>query len=330
MNRNREDNISIFQASNGKLNFKKLVWITLLVFILACVLTGIIIYAVGYTDVGGYHSITSDAREGIGFWDTAGRIAAGILSAILGVVIGIVAGIVGPVMNAMQDAIVIMFNGKIIYQAFHITYKQYISISLIVFAIMMIINLFISYTMKKSEQPIFIGLVKAFIMLLSLPIGFTLLFAITQQLGIWLFGQALSDVSIYEMIKAFTIDLIGETTSTYEKLALNIIYVISVMSVFIYFGRFVIGLAIRMYEVIVFGIIGLPFAAASSINEDGGAISTWISVMITKITNAFFCLLGYFLVLQVLPLIIENIMVTQFEVHLSSLLVIRIMNECSY
>ncbi len=320
--------------------FKKWFFKVFLSLIFAAILTGIIIYfTIGTTspisgkEVSFQQTINSFEKQERGpiEWITGGiteavtNIALGVITAILSVLWGIIDGIIEPLFNALQDAIFILFSGEIIIQAFNLSYKSWIIISTTIFVIMGFVYFIFTIMVKQnSSSKVFLNLSKSIIILLLSPILFFLLFSLFQWFGNLLNYSKFNDTSIYDAISKYTFDLVGTSNSGITNFAIFMTGFVVMMFIVKWFIEFIMALVIRIYELIVYGTVGLGFASSAYMSDDGKRLNQYNSVMLTKIINAFLLILGYFIIIYFLPTINDSIAGGNFETHYSGKEVLKL------
>ncbi len=283
-------------------------------------LVGLIVFVglVGYFVGSGDYSLANSLKETKSISEAIMNIIWGILGAILEAIYWLFAGFFTPLMNAFQDAIFILLGGGWFTKAFRVDYLTFIKICGGLFLVFGLIFGAIAIVTKNHDGLIF-RIIKGFLLFLMMPLVFYGLFALVGLLSYWISGSALNDQSIADLINSFSFGLINETTEPINRFFLSMIGLITMIGVFKFFFEFCIALANRVYELFLFGTIGIGLASSAIVSDNGKRMSTYNAIMMTKLFNAFLCVLGYLIVINLLPLIVEGIQNGSYDTTYSTI-----------
>lgn len=283
----------------------------------------------------GFFENPSERIFGINLGEIVGKwvlnIAAGLLAAVLSAILLLFYGIITPVMNAFQDAIFILLSGKIITSAIDVSYLSFMKISSIIFLIMLAAMIIIAIIAVNTDR-IFLRVIKATLSFVFLPFLFWGLFSLAGYMSLWLNDSYFNDTSIADIVASFTFEngfSFGTGYSGLERFCLDILGIMVIIFILKYFMTFCISLAVRVYEVVAFGVLGIIFASSGMVHDNGKRLSTYNSVILTKIFNALLCIVSYLFFLNFLPYIIDNINKTHFDTTYSSDAVLSIVLSSS-
>ncbi len=235
--------------------------------------------------------------------------------------------VIEPIMNGAQDSIFILLSGEIIVSAFNLSYKMFLIIFGSIFVLLAVIFSIMSI-FKNQNTKIIQNILKASLIFVAMPLVLFISFEIANLITNWLSESALNDSSIYDNISKYTFDIaMDPDLPILIRTGLVIVGIIMSFMIFFFFMKFLIALAVRIYEVIIFGILGLSWASASSIYDGGEKLGVYNSVLMTKMSNAYISVIGYLVVISVLPAINEAIAQGNFNtdmIHYSSIEVVQL------
>lgn len=293
---------------------KKYFWYFVALLFVLVVFIGVIWFFVG----SGEYSLASALEGSRTIPERITDIILGILGAILTTIYGLFAGFFTPLMNAFQDAIFILLGGGWFTKAFKVDYLTFIKVCGGLFLVFGLIFAAVAIVAKNHDGLIF-RIIKGFLLFLMMPLVFYGLFSLVGLLSYWVNGSALNDQSIADLINSFSFGLIDDNTDPINTFFLAMVGIITILGVFKFFFEFCIALANRVYEIFLFGTIGIGLASSAIVSDNGKRMSTYNAIMMTKLFNAFLCVLGYLVVINLLPLIVEGIQDGSYETHYSKL-----------
>ncbi len=282
------------------------------ILIISIILSGVISYFIG----GGDYSLSHSLKDTKSIPDAIVNIILGILGAILQIMYWVFAGLLAPLLDAFQDAVFILLGGGWFTKAFHISYLTFIKGFSLFFLIFLMVFATVAILAKKNDGIIF-RIVKGMLLFCAMPLIFWGLFSLVGLMTNWISGSPFIGKSISELIDSFSVGAIDDSTSGIDRFFLTSIGLLTILGVFKFFFEFLLAITNRVYEIFLFGIIGIGLASSAIVSDNGKRMGTYNSIMLTKLFNAFFCFLGYLIVINILPSIIPLIQNGDFETHYS-------------
>lgn len=223
------------------------------------------------------------------------------------------------IINFLQEAIFQLFSGKIIWSSLHISYKEYLAyissiflVLMIIFTLGMIWNKLMNR--KNKNQNTFFIFVKSILIFILAPLVLQILFLSTSLVMEWIVGDA-NLINLFDFIFNTTIKMIISTDNIVENFAILIFFGAASIWVAIILVKFTFTLSMRIFELIIYGLIGIPFVAAANMEDGGERYQLWKGIMLTKILSPFFCLLGYIIALTIIPVIVSGLKDVDIHTH---------------
>lgn len=250
--------------------------------------------------------------------DTLSDIAIGIIQAFFSLLFMIVEPLAYFVINLTQELILKVFSFSWAWSSLaKLDWWWFLTISFIVFVLLTFFYLFLrswnSATRdKETNKSIPVSAITALLLFLFGPLLMGFLFVSSGLIMDHILGYS-EPINIYDLITSFTLDFVDGASSVAEKIALEFAYIFACLSVIYWLSKFALGLILRIFELIVYGLLAIPLVASSSVMDNKERYDLWQSVMIQKIMNPFLSLLGYLIALIILPTIVDALLNGNFD-----------------
>ena len=276
----------------------------------------LIILSFSAISVGVNYESYVQAEEGT--FRSLSNIAFGIIEAFFTILLLIFKPMIEFVLNFSQEAIYQCLSFQFIWGSLGIDYKQYLFYSGIIFVILLIVFLAISTyqnSVGKTENRSYaLNFLQALIMFFFAPLFMGIVFLGTGLIMNWILGDRYG-VSVAKLIESITIDNINTSGSNLVDVSLILTFIFSGILAAMFLGKFAIGLILRFFELIIFGLVAIPYVASASISDGGEKFSTWQGIMIQKILIPPLLIVGYVVALLLLPSVVNGIMNSSFNTH---------------